>query len=350
MRVARLALAALPLLSAACATELAGPDTAPPSAAPALGPPPAGNNAPPTLSITSPADGAVVPLGSPITISADFTDPDPSDLHTCTIDWEVTLTAGTVTESNGTGSCAGSYSLGSEGTYGITMSLIDSFGNTATESITVTVQDQTTPEPEPEPMVGLVIGEGKLQAAARRLSRHLAREGARSNFRRPGPTRKGVAPAAGSLPRAAAHEPRAWFDARRFDDVTVTPGHAVISGIGSLKGRGAYRFTLWLTDGDRPGGDGIDRARLRIWTDREVSSTPSPASTPRRTPARPRPGPHRVAGSGTLVPVRPRRESRGGARACRHLPAAALHRARARTSFSRHRGGRRAGVTRIDDP
>lgn len=285
MRVARLALAALPLLSAACATELAGPDTALPSEAPTLGPPPAGNNAPPTLTITSPADGAVVPLGSPITISADFTDPDQSDLHTCTIDWEVTLTAGTVTESNGTGSCVGSYSLGSEGTYGITMSLIDSFGNTATESITVTVQDQTTPEPEPEPMVGLVIGEGKLQ---------LPRGAYRGTSRGKGPLHFAaqVRPAREWRRqqvrfRALLHEPRAWFDARRFDDVTVTPGHAVISGIGSLKGRGAYRFTLWLTDGDRPGGDGIDRARLRIWTDREVILDTEPGASTDAAPNTP---------------------------------------------------------------
>src|SRR5213078_4214543 len=64
-------------------------------------------NVPP--SITSVSGPSAVTLGSSVTLTAAFTDPGIRDTHTCTIKWNGVTDSGTVTETNGSGSCTGTH-------------------------------------------------------------------------------------------------------------------------------------------------------------------------------------------------------------------------------------------------
>ena len=47
----------------------------------------------------------------------------------------------------------------------------------------------------------------------------------------------------------------------------VSGRHALCRGTGTINGSGNYHFMLTSVGGDRPGGGGEDRLRIRIWSD-----------------------------------------------------------------------------------
>jgi hypothetical protein len=61
-------------------------------------------NAAPAVTITSPAGGAVFQIGTPVVLSASFTDAGSNDTHTCSINWGDGVTT--------PGACSGSHSYG----------------------------------------------------------------------------------------------------------------------------------------------------------------------------------------------------------------------------------------------
>ena len=99
-------------------------------------------NATPAVTTTSPAAGSYLP-GSTIPLSASFTDAGRNDTHTCTIDWGdgSPVDTGTVSESNGSGTCTGShaYAVSSSGSRTITVRVTDDDGATGQATATISV-------------------------------------------------------------------------------------------------------------------------------------------------------------------------------------------------------------------
>jgi len=97
-------------------------------------------NVPPSVgAISGPAQ--VVP-GQTVVLTASFTDPGFLETHTATFNWgDSTTSAGTVTESNGSGSVAGSHVYATTGTYMVTLAVTDSEG---ASSAPVTFQETVT--------------------------------------------------------------------------------------------------------------------------------------------------------------------------------------------------------------
>lgn len=82
------------------------------------------NAAPGVVAISVPV--SPVAVGTPIALQASFDDPGTNDTHTATIGWgDATSSAGTVTESNGTGSVTASHAFTAAGTYTVSVTVSD---------------------------------------------------------------------------------------------------------------------------------------------------------------------------------------------------------------------------------
>lgn len=95
------------------------------------------SNANPAVTITSPASGSYLP-GSTVPLAASFTDAGHNDTHTCTIDWGdgSPVESGTVSESNGSGTCTGThaYANASGGSRTIVVTVTDDDLGSGTDS------------------------------------------------------------------------------------------------------------------------------------------------------------------------------------------------------------------------
>ena len=58
------------------------------------------------------------------------------------------------------------------------------------------------------------------------------------------------------------------FSSTSYEWLVVSCGKkAQYKGFGTINGSGNYRFMLTASDGDQYGGDGLDKFRIRIWSD-----------------------------------------------------------------------------------
>ena len=76
-------------------SPLAPKDAGAPNVPIQAGPPPTGSNNLPIVTVTAPVNGAALAANSTVQLSADFTDQDVSDTHTCSVDWQLAAGPGT---------------------------------------------------------------------------------------------------------------------------------------------------------------------------------------------------------------------------------------------------------------
>ena len=55
------------------------------------------------------------------------------------------------------------------------------------------------------------------------------------------------------------------FKSTSYDWLAISAGKAQYKGVGNVNDVSGFGFLLTAYDGDQPGGDGIDRFRLKIW-------------------------------------------------------------------------------------
>lgn len=203
------------------------------------------DNVAPSLRLTAPADGSLYRAGSTVTIRGSFTDPGVLDTHSCSVDWDdgTAAAAGAVTESNGGGSCTASRTFPAAGVYTLVMTVDDGDGGTASASTMVVVYD---------PRAGWVLGAGHVAGTAGRTVFTF-----QAQYLLFGSTPIGAV--AVLLPNGGR------FASTTLEWLVVTGFKAQIRGVGQIAGLGSYGFLLTAYDGQRPGGDGIDRFRLKLW-------------------------------------------------------------------------------------
>jgi uncharacterized delta-60 repeat protein len=57
------------------------------------------------------------------------------------------------------------------------------------------------------------------------------------------------------------------FKSTSYEWLVISGRRAQFKGAGTINGSGSYHFTLTCIDGDKAGGGGIDKLRIRIWSD-----------------------------------------------------------------------------------
>ena len=55
------------------------------------------------------------------------------------------------------------------------------------------------------------------------------------------------------------------FHSTSYDWLVVAGARAQYKGTGTVNGTGTYKFLLTAVDGQRPGGGGVDKFRIKIW-------------------------------------------------------------------------------------
>ncbi len=98
-------------------------------------------NVAPSLRITAPAPGTVVPLGQAVSLTAVAT--DPGDPVTCSVTWGDGSAPQPLTD------CAGTHTYASTGSFTATVTASDGQGGDTTATVAVTVQGGTTPPAYP---------------------------------------------------------------------------------------------------------------------------------------------------------------------------------------------------------
>jgi hypothetical protein len=239
-----------------------------------------------TISNLAPSvsDLGVVPAapgsGSPVTVSATYSDPGSNDEHTSVVDWgDGTTSPGTTTAAASGGTVSADHVFSGAGSYPVCVTVTDDDGASDTDCRTVDVTAPANPD-------AFVTGGGQIDV---RAGSALATPTASGKAVVALVARYAGRPASpGGVALVMFRAGDVVMRADSIDALTVTGNQASFGGTAVVNGRGGYRFQVSLTDGDVPGGDRVDRIRVRVWstgsgdvlldTQRGAATTAAPTS------------------------------------------------------------------------
>jgi PKD repeat protein len=200
-----------------------------------------------------------VPVGTPITVSATFTDPGANDTHTALVAWgDATTSPAAVNQA--TGSATASHAFTAAGTYTVTLTLSDDDGGTATATAAtyVVVYD---------PSAGFVTGGGWIETPGGSLTPGDATDPdltGRANFGFVARYQPNATVPSGStefnLKVASINLKSTSYS---WLVVTGQGTKAIYVGTGTVNRSGSYGFLVSVIDGRSSGEP--DRFRIRIW-------------------------------------------------------------------------------------
>lgn len=100
-------------------------------------------NVAPVVTISAPANGSLFTRGTPVAVTAPFTDAGRNDSHTCTVNFDdgTPVATGTVTETpnSGTGTCAITHAFTAIGPHNVLVTVRDDDGGTGTAVVRVVI-------------------------------------------------------------------------------------------------------------------------------------------------------------------------------------------------------------------
>jgi hypothetical protein len=217
-------------------------------------------NVAPVVLITGPAPGTLSRVGDPVTFTGSFTDKGRADTHTARWSFDALTAPGVVVESNGSGSVSATYTFSAAGVYQVKLDVTDDDGGVGSSTTAggndayVVVYD---------PSAGFVTGGGWITspAGAYRAQPSL---GGRANFGFVSKYKKGATTPTGETEfdfSVASFK----FHSDTYQWLVVAGAKAQYKGTGTVNGTSGYGFLLTATDGDLPGGGGVDKFRIKIW-------------------------------------------------------------------------------------
>lgn len=188
--------------------------------------------------------------GTPTSVSVAFIDPDPGQSHTVIWEWgDGTTTSEEMPPGEpGYGSTGAFHAYAEPGFYTVKVRVIDDTGRSDSETLDpIVVYDPDGPSAAGAGWIALPQGKGTFHVDASYRKNEDVPEG-RVRFQAPGIDLR----------------------SRSFILLVVSGPTAWLVGYGDLNGEAGASFWIAMTDGDAPGGGGIDRFRIRIWDGEEV--------------------------------------------------------------------------------
>ena len=214
-------------------------------------------NATPSVGDIAGIPAAPVAAGSPVTISAPFTDAGTLDTHTGTVTWDdgEQPAVAAVTESNGSGTVTASRSLPA-GVYTVTLNVRDddgAVGSTGTAPDFLVVADASF----------AAAGRGWIESRPGALTAR-PRVGGRGYFGFVAQYLDGaIVPCRNTRFRLRLLD--LTFESTSYESITLAGPRVTYAGSGMVNGRAGFGFRVTAVDGQTAGGDGIDKFRIKIW-------------------------------------------------------------------------------------
>src|SRR6185369_16437973 len=210
--------------------------------------------------IKSPQNGQAFKINSPVSFVGAFWDP-PGRKHTATWQFDDLVSGATITEPVGVsdGVVKGSYSFKDPGVYKVTLKVTNDLG----EVSWVDTQNDTEAYVVVYDPQGSVFGSGYFDSPLGALLSDSSVVGKmsfgfNSAFFKGATNPKGESQLNFLLGYLD-------FNALNYDYLVIDKTRAQLAGFGKINGVSGYNFILTVIDGNLPGGDGIDRFRIKIW-------------------------------------------------------------------------------------
>jgi hypothetical protein len=202
--------------------------------------------------ITAPL--APVAVNTAINVSAPFTDANLGTTDTAVWNWgDNSTSAGTVTETSGSGTVTGSHSYAVDGVYTVTLTVTNNLGGSGQSVFQYVVVYN--------PSAGFVTGGGGITSPAGAYAANPSLTG-QANFGLNAKYKSGATVPTGNtdfqFPAA-----NLTFQSTSYDWLVITTNQAQYQGSGTINGAGNYGFLV--TAQDNGGGSTSDKLRLKIW-------------------------------------------------------------------------------------
>lgn len=195
-------------------------------------------------------------LGTVASASANFADMGILDTHTAEWDWgDGETSAGTVSETNGSGTVNGSHTYATAGVYLLSLTVTDKDSGVGqnTFSYIVIYNDEG----------GFVTGGGWIDSPEGAYVSDPGLTG-KANFGFVSKYQQGSSVPSGNT-KFIFSTADFKFASTAYDWLVVSGPKAQYKGSGEINGEGDYGFKLTANDGQVNGGEGVDKFRLKVW-------------------------------------------------------------------------------------
>lgn len=209
-----------------------------------------GNRPPSIGSMTTTTDP--VATGTPVVMSATYSDPGSNDTHTASVSWGDTTTSPAASG----GTVTASHSYAAAGVYTVCLTATDDDGASDAECSAsyVVVYD---------PGAGFVTGGGWITVPAGSYPANPSASGP-GRFGFVSKYQKGASTPSGNT-EFQFQAGSLNFHSSSYDWLVIAGSKAMYKGAGTVNGDGGYKFLVSAVDGAKPGGGGVDRFRIKIW-------------------------------------------------------------------------------------
>ncbi len=195
-------------------------------------------------------------VGTTVYLSADFSDSDPAQIHTAVIEWgDGSNSAGTVNETNGSGTISGNHTYATPGVYILNLTVANQNDNFAKAVFRyVVIYD---------PNAGFVTGGGWIDSPAGAYPADPSLTG-KANFGLVSRYQKGANTPDGNTSFNFKVADLS-FHSDTYKWLVVAGPKAQFKGNGTINGTGNYGFMLAATDEALTPSTNVDLFRIKIW-------------------------------------------------------------------------------------